>query len=178
MFIINGYSKRQRLIVPETTCSISNDLTQMVNFPTRIPDCNTYSPALLDLFISSDTLICSTMAFLLLGNSDHVVVSVSIDFPSSSLQDALFYCKAYARMTQFSTNPYFIFRSFECYTTPIVKELLYNKNQIFYFYFKTCRNLHNYNLNKHIKQHNKTILRYNKIVQSSSYCQKETVQQN
>ena len=37
--------------------------------------------ALLDLFISSDTSICSTMAFHLLANSDHVVVSVSIDFP-------------------------------------------------------------------------------------------------
>ena len=64
--------------------SISNDLTQMVNFPTRIPDCDSHSPALLDLFISSDASICSTMAFPSLGNSDHVVVSVSIDFPSNS----------------------------------------------------------------------------------------------
>ena len=61
---------------------ISNDLTQMVNFPTRIPDCDSHSPALLDLFISSDASICSTMAFPPLGNSDHVVVSVSIDFRS------------------------------------------------------------------------------------------------
>ena len=30
--------------------SISNDLTQMVNFPTRIPDCDSHSPALLDFF--------------------------------------------------------------------------------------------------------------------------------
>ena len=52
------------------------------------------SPALLDLFISSDTSICSTMAFPPLGNSD-VVVSVSIDFPSNSQQDALFHCIAY-----------------------------------------------------------------------------------
>ena len=63
---------------------ISNDLTQTVNFPTRIPDCDSRSPALLDLFISSDASICSTMAFPPLGNSDHVVVSVSIDFPSNS----------------------------------------------------------------------------------------------
>ena len=40
-----------------------NDLTQMVNFPTRIPDCDSHSPALLDLFISSDASICSLMAF-------------------------------------------------------------------------------------------------------------------
>ena len=66
--------------------SISNCLTQMVNFPTRIPDCNSHSPALLDLFLSSDISICSTMAFLSLENSDHVVVSVSIDFPINSKQ--------------------------------------------------------------------------------------------
>ena len=37
--------------------SISNNLTQMVNFPTRIPDCDSLSPALLDLFISSYFLV-------------------------------------------------------------------------------------------------------------------------
>ena len=63
--------------------SISNDLTQMVNFPTRIPDCDSHSPALLDLFLSFDAGMCSTMAFPPLGNSDHVVVSVSIDFPTN-----------------------------------------------------------------------------------------------
>ena len=62
----------------------------MVNFPTRIPDCDSHSPALLDLFIFSDDSICSTMAFCPLGNFDHVVVSVSIDFPSYSQWDAPF----------------------------------------------------------------------------------------
>ena len=75
--------------------SISNDLTQMVNFPTRIPDCDSHSPALLDLFLSSDTSICSAMAFPPLENCDHVVVSVSIDFPSYSQRDSLFHCIAY-----------------------------------------------------------------------------------
>ena len=42
--------------------SITNDLTQMDNFPTRIPDCDSHSPAFLDLFLSSDASICSTMA--------------------------------------------------------------------------------------------------------------------
>ena len=42
---------------------IFNDLTQMVNFPTQIPDCGFHSPALLDLFLSSYASICSTMAF-------------------------------------------------------------------------------------------------------------------
>ena len=31
--------------------SISNDLTEMVNFPTRIPDCDSHSSAPLDLFL-------------------------------------------------------------------------------------------------------------------------------
>ena len=75
--------------------SISNDFTQIVNFPTRIRDCDSHSPALLDLFISSDASICSTMAFPPLGNSDHVVVSVSIDFPINSKQDTPFHRVAY-----------------------------------------------------------------------------------
>ena len=62
----------------------------------RIPDCDYFhSPALLNLFTSSDTSICSTIAFPLLGNSNHVVVSVSIDFLSNSKWDALFHCIAY-----------------------------------------------------------------------------------
>ena len=63
----------------------------MVNFPTRIPDCHSHSPALLGLFLSSDASISSTMVFPPLGDSDHAVVSVSIDFPSESQPDALFH---------------------------------------------------------------------------------------
>ena len=70
--------------------SISNELIQMVNFATRIPDCDSHSPALLDLFISSDASICSTMALPPLGNSDHVFVSISIDFTSNSIGMACF----------------------------------------------------------------------------------------
>ena len=68
----------------------------MVNLPTRIPDCDCHSPALLDLFLFSDASICSTMAFCALENSDHVVVSVSIDFPSNSQRDVPFHRIAYA----------------------------------------------------------------------------------
>ena len=64
--------------------SISNDLTQVVNIATWSPVCNSHSPALLDLFIFSDTSICSARTFCLFGNSDHVAVSISIDFPSIS----------------------------------------------------------------------------------------------
>ena len=61
--------------------SISNDLT--------------HSPALLDFFLSSDASICSTMAFPPLGNSDHVFVPVSIDFPSNLQRDTPFHRTAY-----------------------------------------------------------------------------------
>ena len=74
---------------------ISNDLTHMVKFPTQILDCDSHSPALLDLFLSSDASICSTIAFPPLENSNHVVDSVSIDFPINSKRDAQFHCIAY-----------------------------------------------------------------------------------
>ena len=67
----------------------------MVNFPTRIPDGDSHSLALLNLFLSSDGSICSAMAFPPLGNSDHVAVSFSINFPSKSQQEAPFHCIAY-----------------------------------------------------------------------------------
>ena len=69
----------------------SNDLIQMVNFPTRIPDCDFHSPGLLDLFLLSDASICSAMALPPMKKSDHVVVSVTIDFPSNSKRDVLFH---------------------------------------------------------------------------------------
>ena len=67
----------------------------MVNVPTRIADCDSNSPALLDFFLSSDTSICSTLAFPPFENSNHVVVSVSIDFPLNSKRDTPFHHIAY-----------------------------------------------------------------------------------
>ena len=66
------------------------DLTQLFNFRTQIPDCDSHSLSLLDLFLSSDASICCTMAFPPLGDSDNVVVSVSNDFLSNSKWDPLF----------------------------------------------------------------------------------------
>ena len=67
----------------------------MINLSTRIPDCDSYISALLDLFISSDANICSTRALPPLGNSDHVVISVSNDFPINSKWDGLFHSVIY-----------------------------------------------------------------------------------
>ena len=55
----------------------------MVSFPTRIPDCDSHSHIPFDFFLSPDPRICSTVAFPQPGNSQLVVVSVSIDFPSN-----------------------------------------------------------------------------------------------
>ena len=61
-------------------------LTFLLGSQTVIP-----SPALFDLFISSDASICSTIVFPPLGNSDHFDVSVSIDFLSYLQQDVTFH---------------------------------------------------------------------------------------
>ena len=60
--------------------SISNNLTQMVNFPTWILDGGSHSSALLDFFLSSDANICSLTAFLPLRNSDHANALVFVKF--------------------------------------------------------------------------------------------------
>ena len=65
----------------------------MVNFSTRIPDCDFHSPILLDL--TQVLVLIGSTAFPPLGNSDQVVVSVSIDFPINSKQDAPFHRIAY-----------------------------------------------------------------------------------
>ena len=57
---------------------------------TQISVSDSNSPALLDLFISSDA-IYFIVAFPPLWNSDHVVVSVSIDVPPNSQWDATFH---------------------------------------------------------------------------------------
>ena len=73
---------------------ISNGLTQMVNFPIQILDSHLIV-LLLDLFLTSDASVCSTMASSPpLGNSDHVV-SVSIDFLPNCQWDAPFHHIAY-----------------------------------------------------------------------------------
>ena len=75
--------------------SPSNDLTHIVNFPTRIPDCDSHSPALLDIFLSFQDSVWYTMAFPSLGRCNHVFVSVSIDFQVNSKQGTPFHRVAY-----------------------------------------------------------------------------------
>ena len=70
-------------------------LLRWLTFLHRSLTVDSQSPALLDLFLSSDASICSTMAFPPLGNSDHGIVSVPIDLASYSQWHALFHHIAY-----------------------------------------------------------------------------------
>ena len=67
----------------------------MVKFSSQNFGCDAQSPALLDLCSSFDPRTCFKVAFPLLRDSDHVVISVSIGFPSNSRNHALFHCVAY-----------------------------------------------------------------------------------
>ena len=61
----------------------------MFNILSGFPYCDTLS----DLFLFSDPSICSIMTFFPIGNSDHAVASVLIDFRST--EDVLFHCRAF-----------------------------------------------------------------------------------
>ena len=67
-------------------------LLRCLTFLLRLCFSPSYSFGILSFFRIS---ICSTLAFPPLANSDHVVVSVSIEFPSYSEWDAPFHCIAY-----------------------------------------------------------------------------------
>ena len=71
--------------------ALSQDLTQIVSFPTRIPDYGGQEPSLLDLFLTTTPDICSATSYPPLGTSDHVVVSVFVDFKVKSVHDAPFH---------------------------------------------------------------------------------------
>ena len=87
MFIIRtGLPIMTELIDPVNSVIMFLSQTTLLRWLTFLLGSQTVilSPALLDIFISSDASICSTLTFPPLGNSDHLVVSVFIDFPSYS----------------------------------------------------------------------------------------------
>ena len=55
-------------------------LTQIVDFPTRIPDRDDHQPYLLHLFLCSNPDSCTVASHTHLGKSDHMVVSVDMEF--------------------------------------------------------------------------------------------------
>ena len=60
--------------------ALAHDLTQIVGFPTHIPDREDHHPYLLDLFLCSNPDSCSVSSHPPLGKSDHVVVGVDVNY--------------------------------------------------------------------------------------------------
>ena len=75
--------------------AVFHDFTQMVEFPTRTPDSVSQRPSFLDLFLTSSLDSCSMRPMPALGNSDHCVVAVTIDFVTQNVKDAPFHRKVH-----------------------------------------------------------------------------------
>ena len=67
--------------------SVSQNLTQIIDFPTRFPDNDAHSPSLLDLCMVSDATDCHTSCETPLGNSDHAVVSIFLQLKPNQSAD-------------------------------------------------------------------------------------------
>ena len=76
--------------------TMSQYLTQIVDFPTRIPYCDDHQPYLLDLFLSSNPDSCTVASHTPLGKSDHIVVSVDVKFVVKSTNEHPYHRTAYS----------------------------------------------------------------------------------
>ena len=76
--------------------SISQSLTQIVDFPTRFPDRDDHNPHLLDLFLTSNPTICKPSVLSPLGNSDHAVVQIDISSNFKPAPEAPFHRTLYS----------------------------------------------------------------------------------
>ena len=75
--------------------SIAQSLTQVVDFPTRFSDRGD-SESLLDLFLSSNPIICKPSALSPLGKSDHAVVQIDISCNFKPAQERPFHRTLYS----------------------------------------------------------------------------------
>ena len=60
-------------------------LTQIIDFPTRIPDSDDNQPYLPDQYLSSNPESCTIASHPPLGKSDHMVVSVDVNVTKTKL---------------------------------------------------------------------------------------------
>ena len=67
--------------------AMAQDLTQIADFPTRIPDRDDHQPYLLDTFRCSNPDSCTVASRPPLGKSDHMVVSVDVQFVAKSTNE-------------------------------------------------------------------------------------------
>ena len=76
--------------------ALAQDLTQIVDFPTQIPDCLDHQPYLLDLFLCSNPDSCTVTSHPPLGRSDHIVVSVDVKFVVKSTNEHPYHRTVYS----------------------------------------------------------------------------------
>ena len=76
--------------------AMAKDLTQIVDFPTHIPDRDDHQPYLLDLFLCSNPDSCTVTSHPPLGKSDHMVVRVDAQFVFKSTDEHPYYCTIYS----------------------------------------------------------------------------------
>ena len=75
--------------------AVSHDLTQIIDFPTRIPDVEHHFQYILDLFLSSTPELFQSFPNTPLGTSDHLVVTVNINLPQKQSTDVPFHRTVY-----------------------------------------------------------------------------------
>ena len=76
--------------------AMGQDLTKVVDFPTRIPDRDDHQPYLLDLFLCSNPDSCTVASHPLLGKSDHMVISVDVQFVFKSTNEHPYHRTVYS----------------------------------------------------------------------------------
>ena len=76
--------------------ALTQNLTQMVDFPTHIPDRPDCASHLLDLFLCSNPESCSISAQPPLGRSDHMVVMASMDYSIKGAKEHPFHRMAFS----------------------------------------------------------------------------------
>ena len=75
---------------------MAQDLTQILDFPTRIPDHDDHQPYLIDLFLCSNPDSCTVAFHPPLGKSDHMVVSVDVKFVVKSTNEYPYHRTVYS----------------------------------------------------------------------------------
>ena len=75
--------------------AIAHNLTQLIDFPTRIPDVEDHFQSLLDLFLTSCSEQCQACPCSPLGRSDHLVVEININMPPNESTDVPFHRTVY-----------------------------------------------------------------------------------
>ncbi len=68
--------------------SVAYELTQIIDYPTRVPDVDNQYPNLLDIFLTTYPDLCAVTVLCPLGLSGHCLVSVVMEVKSKSSLEA------------------------------------------------------------------------------------------